>query len=116
MFRSRHGTIDQRVSRLRPGKLAALRILDASRKGRERERSPPHVTTKVAVAVNNNGEAWLAGLLRGMLAPQARYRRGNWGERGLVARRLPPPNRFSMRKSRYRGYIPPNKLLGCNLS
>lgn len=73
--------IDQRVSRLRPGKLAALRILDTSRKRdrdreREGERSPPHVTTKVAVAVNNNGEAWLARLLRG--TRRGRYRRGNW--------------------------------------
>lgn len=78
--------IDQRVSRLRPGKLAALRILDTSRKAeerrrdeeRERERSPPHVTTKVAVAVNNNGEAWLARLLRGTRQVL---------ERKLVARR-----------------------------
>lgn len=71
--------IDQRVSRLRAGKLAALRILDTSGKEeRGRERSPPHVTTKVAVAVNNNGEAWLARLLR-----------GTWqvSERKLVARR-----------------------------
>lgn len=69
--------IDQRVSRLRAGKLAALRILDTSGKEeRGRERSPPHVTTKVAVAVNNNGEAWLARLLRG--TRRGRYRRGNW--------------------------------------